>query len=170
MFITFMPLHCQNNRLPVGQIGLIFLTQGFFNAACRIPFGRISDKVLDRRRLVVFGIGLVAVSMMGLGFSAHILSFLVFAGLLGIAMAIAFTSIGALIAEMVDDASRGLAMGGYNACIFFGMMASSGIMGDVIQVTGFEKGFLLSAAASSVAVVGFLWLSKNYLKAEEHSR
>ncbi len=60
-------------------------------------------------------------------------------------MGLAFTSVGALIAEVVDSESRGLAMGGYNTCIYFGMMLSSALMGPIIDGIGFGNGFLITA-------------------------
>ncbi len=60
-------------------------------------------------------------------------------------MGLAFTSVGALIAEAVPPESRGLAMGGYNTCIYLGMMLSSGVMGSVIQMVGFAGSFFICA-------------------------
>ncbi len=68
-----------------------------------------------------------------------------FAMILGVSMSLAFTSVGALLAETVSPESRGLAMGGYNTCIYFGMMLSSAVMGSVIQMIGFAGGFFICA-------------------------
>jgi MFS family permease len=67
--------------------------------------------------------------------------FVLAAGLVGISMGLAFTSVGALIAEVVPASSRGSAMGGYNTCIYLGMMLSSMIMGKFCQSAGFAVGF-----------------------------
>ena len=50
MFITFLPLHAQNQGLTLGQIGLIFATQGIVNVLVRIPFGHLSDRAGSPRR------------------------------------------------------------------------------------------------------------------------
>ncbi|MEJ2658403.1 MAG: MFS transporter, partial [Desulfobacterales bacterium] len=142
MFITFLPLHAQNQNLALWQIGLVFAVQGISNAVSRIPFGQLSDKVKDRSLLVVIGLIGFAASMAGFGISKHPIHFVLFAAAFGISMGLAFTSIGALIAEVVPVESRGFAMGGYNACIYFGMMASSASMGPIIGKIGFEDGFL----------------------------
>ena len=51
-------------------------------------------------------------------------------------LAIAFTAIGALIAETTEPRFRGLAMGGYNSAIYFGMMIGltmiGALAGDII--------------------------------------
>jgi len=67
------------------------------------------------------------------------------AAMFGISMSLAFTSVAALIAEAVPPELRGLAMGGYNTSIYFGMMGSSALMGGVIQRAGFEASFVLAA-------------------------
>jgi MFS family permease len=157
MFVTFLPLHAQNQGLTVGQIGLVFAVQGVFNALSRIPFGHLSDRVANRRSLVVVGLLGFAGSMAGFAISVGVSHFIWFAIAFGVSMGLAFTSVGALIAEVVQPESRGLAMGGYNTCIYFGMMLSSALMGGVIKVIGFEKGFLLTALVS-VFFVGFFYL------------
>ena len=157
MFVTFLPLHARNQGLNVGQIGLVFAVQGLCNALCRIPFGRLSVRVAKRGNLVVIGLlGFVA-SMVGFGVSGNLGDFMVFATALGISMGLAFTSIGALIAEVVPQESRGLAMGGYNTCIYFGMMLSSALMGAVIRVIGFESGFMITGLVNYI-FIGFFYL------------
>ena len=70
--------------------------------------------------------------MVGFGISENIGHFMMFAITLGLSMGLAFTSVGALIAEVVLPEYRGLAMGGYNTCIYYGMMLSAAFMGGVI--------------------------------------
>jgi len=156
MFITFLPLHAQNQSLKVGQIGLIFAVQGISNALSRIPFGHLSDKVANRGTLVVVGLVGFAASMAGFAISKNMIHFNLFAIAFGTSMGLAFTSIGALIAEVVPVESRGLAMGGYNTCIYFGMMISSASMGPIIRIIGFENGFFM-AAVINLFLVGFFY-------------
>lgn len=157
MFITFLPLHAQNQNLTIWQIGLVFAVQGICNAISRIPFGHMSDKVKNRSTLVVIGLIGFAASMAGFGISTRLIHFVSFAVAFGISMGLAFTSIGALIAEVVPVESRGLAMGGYNTCIYFGMMVSSASMGPIIRKIGFESGFLITALIN-LFLVGFFYL------------
>ncbi len=162
MFVTFLPLHAQNQGLNLTQIGLVFSAQGLCNALFRIPFGHLSDKVANRRDLIVLGlIGIVA-SVAGFGISKQLPHFLLFSLTLGASMALAFTSVGALIAEAVPQDQRGLAMGGYNTCIYFGMMLSSAFMGAVIRSIGFANGFLTTSAVNSLLTVIFYFLAKDY--------
>jgi len=162
MFITFIPLHAQNQNLNVGQIGLVFFVQGLTNALSRIPLGYLSDKVADRKILVALGMIGFAAAMAGFGVARTVGHFIMFAIALGISMGLAFTSIGALIAETVDSESRGLAMGGYNTCIYFGMMLSSALMGTVIQMIGFKYGFFLTAFVNLLLIGIFYLLMQNF--------
>jgi DHA1 family multidrug resistance protein-like MFS transporter len=157
MFITFLPLHAQNQRLSIWQIGLVFAAQGLSNALSRIPFGYLSDKVANRSTLVVIGLIGFSASMAGFAISKNTIHFVTFAVAFGTSMGLAFTSVGALIAEVVPLESRGLAMGGYNTCIYFGMMLSSASMGAIIRKIGFEHGFFITAVVNLI-LVGFFYL------------
>ena len=167
MFITFLPLHAQNQKLTVWQIGLIFAAQGLSNALSRIPFGYLSDKVSNRSTLVVIGLIGFSASMAGFGISKSTIHFVTFAVAFGISMGLAFTSVGALIAEVVPLESRGLAMGGYNTCIYFGMMLSSASMGAIIRKIGFEHGFFITAVVNLILVGFFYLLMKEFSRIKE---
>ncbi len=162
MFITFIPLHAQNQGLNVSQIGLVFFAQGLTNAISRIPLGYLSDKVTDRKILVVIGMIGFAAAMAGFGVARTAGYFLMYAIALGVSMGLAFTSVGALIAETVDSESRGLAMGGYNTCIYFGMMLNSALMGPLIQKIGFKYAFYLTAAVNLFFIAIFYLLMKKF--------
>jgi DHA1 family multidrug resistance protein-like MFS transporter len=162
MFITFVPLHAHNQGLTIWQIGLVFSGQGLVNALSRIPFGHLSDRVRRRQGLVVAGLLGLAVSLAGFGFSRSLGHFLLSAVALGCSMGLAFTSIGALIAETVPPESRGLAMGGYNSCIYLGMMLSSALMGALIRHIGFTNGFLLSALLNFLLIAWFHHLLRGF--------
>jgi MFS family permease len=162
MFVTFFPLHAHNQGLNVAEIGLVFAVQGLWNALCRIPFGYLSDRVARRGTLVILGLFGFCASMIGFAISVSLIHFILTATLFGISMGLAFTSIGALIAEVVDQESRGLAMGGYNTCIYFGMMLSSALMGGIIQRIGFENSFHLTALLNFLLLGFFYLFMKNF--------
>jgi len=169
MFITFLPLHAQNQSLTVWQIGLVFAAQGLSNALSRIPFGYLSDKVVNRSTLVVIGLIGFSASMAGFAISKSMIHFVTFAVAFGASMGLAFTSVGALIAEVVPLESRGLAMGGYNTCIYFGMMLSSASMGAIIRKIGFEDGFFITAAINLILVGFFYLLMKEFSRIKAKS-
>ena len=150
MFVTFVPLHAQEQGVTAGEIGLIFAVQAAFNALSRIPFGRLSDKVARRSRFVVVGLLGVSAAIAGFGMASSMPLFLLCGAGLGVSMGIAFTAIGALIPEVVSADSRGLAMGGYNSSIYIGMMLSSLVMGALAGELGFRDCFFIVALANAV--------------------
>jgi predicted MFS family arabinose efflux permease len=160
MFVTFFPLLAQEKGLAVGSIGLAFFAQGGVSAASRIPLGRWSDRVGDRRVFVLLGLGTVGAALAGMSFASGAAAFLSLAGLVGLGMGLTFTSMGALIAESVAPTERGLAMGGYNTCVFLGMMASAVSMGPLIHTAGYSPAFLASAGVNGLAGGLFLLLTR----------
>lgn len=162
MFITFLPSHAQNQGLTEAQIGIIFFVQGMANALSRIPCGHMSDKAGRRANLVIIGLVGYGASLFGFGISATMVDFALYAVLLGLSMALAFTSVGAIIAEVVPPQMRGLSMGGYNTCIYIGMMLSSALMSHVIEAIGFRNGFFVPAALAIVLITLFILGLKGY--------
>jgi MFS family permease len=108
-------------------------------------------------------------AMTGCGLSHSMGQFVLSAGLLGIGMGLAFTSVGALIVEVVPPASRGSAMGGYNTCIYLGMMLSSMIMGAVNVTFGFAMGFFLTAGVNLVFLGLFSHFFKGFVPSQDTS-
>jgi MFS family permease len=162
MFFTFIPLQGTDRGLNVGQIGVIYFTQSLVNAASRIPFGYVSDMVAQRKHPAIAGLLLIAFSIAGFGPATHFMHFMLAAVCLGAAMGLAFTSIGALIAETVEARLRGLAMGGYNTCIYIGLMTGSIALGPAIEAIGYTNSFFLMGAASLIFVIVFYFLVKDY--------
>lgn len=150
MYTTFLPLLAAEKGMNPGEIGLIFSTQAIFNALSRIPFGRLSDMVPRRSDLVAAGLLCLTVTIAGFGVASGMASFIVSAAGLGISMGIAYTAIGAFIPEVARADSRGLAMGGYNSCIYLGMMLSSLGMGALVGNLGYRNCFFIVALVNLV--------------------
>ena len=145
LFLTYLPLFAHEQGLSYSQIGIVFTIQGFVNAVSRLPFGSLSDRVKDRRLLVVWGLVGVVASLAGYGISRTPLHFDLAAVGMGLSMGLTFTSVAAFSVETVLPDYRGLAMGGYNSAIYLGMMVSSAGLGPVISRIGFKDGFLITA-------------------------
>jgi DHA1 family multidrug resistance protein-like MFS transporter len=157
VFFSYLPLLAHDRGLDAGQIGMVFLLQSASNAASRIPFGALSDRLGRRQHQALVGVLLASLSIAGFVFVRTFFHFLVAAVCLGMSLAIAFTSIGALIAETTVHRFRGLAMGGYNSFIYFGLMAGSIGLGPVIESVGFAYGFMLAGAINLLFVAVFVW-------------
>ncbi len=161
-FFTFLPLLAHDRGLDVGQIGIVYLLQSLANALSRIPFGAFSDRIGRRKAQALAGVVLASFSITGFALAETVTHFLLAAIGLGVSLAIAFTSIGALIAETTEPRFRGLAMGGYNSAIYFGQMAGSIGLGPLIEVMGFGSGFQLVGAFNVLLVSLVAWHTMGY--------
>jgi MFS transporter, DHA1 family, multidrug resistance protein len=157
MYTTFVPLFAVEQGMNPGEIGLIFATQALFNALSRVPFGRLSDTVARRSDMVIVGLLGLTVAVASFGIASSMLAFILCAAGLGISIGTAYTAIGAFIPEVVKADSRGLAMGGYNSCIYLGMMLSSLGMGALVGDLGYRNCFFI-AALTNLVTTGVFYL------------
>jgi MFS transporter, DHA1 family, multidrug resistance protein len=162
VFFTYLPLLAYDRGLDVFQIGVVFLLQSVSNALSRIPFGALSDRWGRRKHQALVGAVLTTLSIAGFATARSFFHFQVAAVCQGMSLAIAFTAIGALIAETTEPRTRGLAMGGYNSFIYFGLMAGSLGLGPLIETAGFTIGFLLAGAVNLFFAGFFVWCTRDY--------
>jgi MFS family permease len=160
VFLTFLPLYASSQGLDPAQVGLVFAAQAITNVVIRIPIGNLVDR-FDRRRIVAAGLICLAVALAGLGQMARLAQLLGCAVLIGIGMALAFTTIGAMIADQAPPLQRGLAMGLYNSCIYLGMMSGSASMGIALQRIGYPLGFAAAGAVNLVALLLFFLMMRD---------
>jgi DHA1 family multidrug resistance protein-like MFS transporter len=161
-FITFAPLYMKEQHLSVGDIGLVFACHAAVNALSRVPFGRLSDRLGRRWVQAIVGCLLMALSLVGFGQAHTLAQFLVAGAALGMAMGLGFTPVGALIAEVVPPAARGMAMGGYNSCIYLSMMISAAVMGAVMSRIGYGSGYALVGLVMVLTIGGFYLLIRDF--------
>jgi DHA1 family multidrug resistance protein-like MFS transporter len=161
-FMTFIPLYANRLGMNAGDIGLVFAVQALSNALSRMPFGYLSDRIAKRGRLILLGFLVFALAMAGFAMADNMATLLFCSSVVGAGLGILFTSLGALVSEVVPRTSRGLAMGGYNTCIYLGMMLSSLITGLVIRKSGFESGFYFTAVIAVLSAGLFYFSIRNY--------
>jgi DHA1 family multidrug resistance protein-like MFS transporter len=152
VFLTFLPLYASQHGYDPAQVGMVFGAQALTNVVGRIPIGSLADR-FDRRWLVAAGLICLALALAALGQATQLAQMVACAIVMGVGMALTFTAIGALIAELIPALQRGLAMGMYNSCIYLAMMSGSTIMGITLKRIGYPVGF---AAAGSVALAGLI--------------
>jgi len=155
VFLTFLPLYATLHGYDPAQVGLIFAAQALTNVVGRIPIGSLADRC-DRRYLVAAGLVCLAAALAALGQTVQLGPLLLCAVVMGVGMALTFTSIGALIAELVPALKRGLAMGMYNSCIYLGMMFGSTVLGLALKRVGYPLGFALAGSTALAALLLFL--------------
>jgi predicted MFS family arabinose efflux permease len=159
VFLTFLPLYTTLQGYDPAQVGLVFAAQAVTNVLFRVPIGRLADRC-DRSLLVSAGLVCLAVALAAMGQVIQLGQLMACSVVLGVGMALTFTAIGALIAELVPAVQRGLAMGMYNSCIYLGMMSGSTIMGMALKRIGYPVGFAVAGSVSLFALVLFFLMMR----------
>jgi len=155
---AFFPLYARDVGISVVHTGLIFTSQAAANALFRVPVGHLSDRTGRRERYILVGNLFFSLAIAAVGQAEReSLLYLLFIGIGG-AMAVTFTSIGAVLSESVPTRTRGLAMGGYNTCIYGGFAASAATLGVVISRFGFGAGFAVAGGCCAAATLVFVLL------------
>ena len=164
VFMTFLPLYATQLGYDPAQVGLVFAAQAITNVVGRVPIGHLADRC-DRHWLVAVGLICLAAALALLGQATQLTHLVACAVVMGVGMALTFTAIGVLIAELVPPLQRGLAMGMYNSCIYLSMMAGATVMGIALKWIGYPIGFAAAAVVALIAMVCFLHesaLSRTY--------
>jgi MFS family permease len=155
---AFFPLYARDSGISLVHTGLIFTCQAAANALFRIPIGHLSDRVGKRIFFIVAGNIVFALSIAAVGQATSLAPLYLVFILIGGSMAATFTAIGALISESVPTRIRGLAMGGYNTCIYGGFAVSSATLGAIISQYGFSAGFALAGGMCAAATLALSFL------------
>jgi len=155
VFLTFIPLYASIHGFDPAQVGLVFAAQAVTNVVGRVPIGNLADR-FDRRRIVAAGLICLAAALAALGQAILLEQLLGCAVVMGVGMALTFTTIGAMIADQTPAVQRGLAMGMYNSCIYLGMMAGSTVMGIALKRIGYPLGFAAAGSVELFVLVLFL--------------
>ncbi len=161
VFLTFLPLYALSHGYDPVQTGVVFAAQAVTNVVGRVPIGRLADR-FDRRLLVAVGLTCLAAALTAFGQVAHLSQLICCAIVMGVGMALTFTAIGALIAELIPAAQRGLAMGMYNSCIYVGMMCGSTVMGIALKHIGYPLGFAAAGSSALFALILFYRLMRSH--------
>jgi len=154
VFLTFVPLYAAQKGHDPAKVGLIFAAQAITNVVGRIPIGSLSDRA-DRRWLVAAGLIFLAAALAMLGQLALLPQLMACAVVMGAGMALTFTAIGALIAELVPVVQRGLAMGMYNSCVYLGMMTGATALGVALKRIGYPAGFVIAGSVALATALLF---------------
>src|SRR3989304_2860424 len=121
-------------------------------AGIRIPVGHLADRTGKRERYIVAGNLFFALCIALIGaFRGAVPLYLLFFGIGG-GMGAACPAIGAVLSESAPPRVRGLAMGGYNTCIYGGFAVSAATLGAVISRFGFAAGFAVAGGLCALSV------------------
>ena len=155
---AFFPLYARDAGISVFHTGLIFTSKAAANALFRIPVGTLSDRTGRRERYILFGNLLFSLAIAAVGRFRDTASLYLLFVAIGGTMAATFTAIGAVLSESVPTRIRGLAMGGYNTCIYGGFALSAATLGFVISALGYGAGFAVAGGCCAAATLAFAFL------------
>ncbi|WP_137146920.1 MFS transporter [Mycolicibacterium sp. CR10] len=137
--------------------GLALTAFAVGNISVVIPSGYLSDR-LGRRKLLIFGLTLAAVSTALVGFTTSWPAFLASAYVAGAATGIFVSPQQAAVADVVGNKSRGgTAVATFQMMADFGSIGGSLLVGLIAQYTSFGWAFLVSGAILGVAAVGWVF-------------
>lgn len=137
--------------------GLALTAFAVGNISVVIPSGYLSDR-LGRRKLLIFGLTLAAVSTALVGFTTSWPAFLASAYVAGAATGIFVSPQQAAVADVVGNKSRGgTAVATFQMMADFGSIGGSLLVGLIAQYTSFGWAFLVSGAILGIAAVGWVF-------------
>ena len=140
-----------------GAAGLALTAFAVGNISVVIPSGHLSDR-LGRRKLLIFGLALAAVSTALVGFTTSFPVFLVAAYVAGAATGIFVSPQQAAVADVVGNKSRGgTSVATFQMMADVGSIGGSLLVGLIAQYYSFAWAFVISGAILLVAALGWVF-------------
>ncbi len=153
---AFLILRAQNLDFSVFWVLVLFVVFNLVYALVSMPAGVVSDR-LGRKRVIVAGWTIYALSYLGLGLaSAKWEVWLLFA-LYGLYYGISEGVTRAFVSDLVPVERRGTAYGWYHAAVGISLLPASVIAGLLWQYINPATTFYFGAGMAGVAMLG-LWL------------
>ncbi|MCM8595554.1 MFS transporter [Accumulibacter sp.] len=156
---AFLVLRAQQAGIPIALVPLVMVAMNLVYAASAYPFGRLSDRISQRRLLAIGLVVLIAADLL-LASSAHWPTILAGVALWGVHMG---TTQG-LLAKMVVDTTpadlRGTAFGVFSLASGIAMLAASALGGLLWDRLGAPSTFLAGAIFCLIALAALVWTSR----------
>jgi len=138
-----------------GVAGLALATFAVGNVSAVIPSGYLSDRV-GRRKLLILGLGVSAVTTILVGFATSLPVFLAAAYVTGAATGIFISPQQAAVADIVGNKSRGgTAVATFQMMADLGSIVGSLVVGQVAQHASFGWAFVVSGGILLLAALGW---------------
>jgi MFS transporter, ACDE family, multidrug resistance protein len=140
-----------------GMAGLALATFAIGNVSVVILSGRLSDRV-GRRRLLIGGLTVSAVSTVLVGFTTSLPLFLVAAYVTGAATGMFISPQQAAVADIIGSKARGgTAVATFQMMSDFGAILGSLAVGQIAEHLTFGTAFVISGVILLVAAVGWIF-------------
>ncbi|MGD9618520.1 MAG: MFS transporter [Mycolicibacterium sp.] len=140
-----------------GIAGLALAAFAIGNVSVVIPSGYLSDRI-GRRKLVIVGLTVSAVTTILVGFAESLPVFLAVAYVAGAATGIFISPQQAAVADVIGNKARGgTAVATFQMMADLGSIVGSVVVGLVAEHTSFEWAFTVSGAILAMAAVGWIF-------------
>jgi MFS family permease len=140
-----------------GMAGLALATFAVGNVAAVIPSGYLSDHV-GRRKLLIVGLAVSAVSTVAVGFTDSMPIFIAAAFVTGAATGMFISPQQAAVADIVGNKSRGgTAVATFQMMSDFGAILGSLAVGQIAQYASFSTAFVVSGVILALASIGWMF-------------
>ena len=150
--VTLLPLYVKSLGMEAFHVGMLLAIFCVIFILLQYPSGVISDRV-GRWIPTTLGLSLGIISLIVLPNVGTFAILAIIMVLYGMAYAILFPSIAALVADYTSFEERGMATGIFHALITVGVALGAPIMGWVGESVGVESGLALSSSIIAVALV-----------------
>jgi len=127
-------------------IGVLFSVQAGASILARIPLARYSDKSGRRAPFVMIGLLLTALTIFLIANTTDVNLLIAWSALLGFASSMGPAAGAVILMERTGQKSRGATFGLNISSLYAGQAVGSLAMGGLVQVYGFQTGFLSVAA------------------------
>ena len=160
----FFILKAQNVFLilnPAMAIAIPLLLYVWFNiiyAAFSMPVGTLSDRI-GRRKILIAGYGLFALTCAGFVFSDSLAAFIVLFALYGVAYSLIDATQRAFASDLISENIRGTGLGTFHTVIGLAALPASLIAGSLWQYVGPDATFVYGAGMGILATALFVLYS-----------
>jgi MFS family permease len=141
----------------LGTAGLALAMFAVGNVSVVIPSGYLSDRV-GRRKLLILGLTVSAISTALVGFTSSLPIFLAAAYVTGAATGIFISPQQAAVADIIGSKARaGTAVATFQMMADFGSIIGSLLVGQVAQHLSFGWAFVVSGVVLGLAAIGWMF-------------
>ena len=163
ILIPILPLFARSFGMSFSAISFVIAGSSIGTVLGDVPAGMILERI-NRRTGMLIGVGLITVSMIGVGLAHTGIELILYRIVSGVGLALWNISRHTYITDVITNQTRGRALaifGGINRVGTFASPAIGGILGAAF---GLRLPMFVSAALAGVVVILVLWFMK-----EEHA-
>jgi len=150
---AFLILRAQDVGLPVALAPIVMVTMSLVYAVVSAPAGSLSDR-MDRRLLLLAGMGVLIAADAALAFLASVPGVLLGVALWGLHMGLTQGVLAALVADAAPARLRGTAFGLFNLASGLALLAASTLAGTLWTDWGAKATFLAGGGFALTAALG----------------